>query len=292
MKEDQTKETQTLLETYQAMAGPIEFTLKSDIVFHYVMQESENALVGLVCSLKGLDRSQVKKVLLENPIDLNANLKETVMDIKLTLNNNETMNIELQMYSDAFWKPRSILYLCRAYDCIGNGDNYSLLKPTTHYCITDQEIGEADQFYSKYLLLNTETYQPYTQKLGINVLQLNHTDKATQEDIENKRVYWAELFKASTWEEFKRLADDDAMIEEVATLIFELNTDNQKKELLEGQRRYREQMATQYAAGYIDAENKYEKELADKDATIADKDATIADMQAELEQYRDKYGKL
>ena len=39
-------------------------------------------------------------------------------------------------------------------------------------------------------------------------------------------------------------------------MIFELNTDNQAKELLEGQRRYKEMMASQYTAGYTDAEEK------------------------------------
>lgn len=36
-------------------------------------------------------------------------------------------------------------------------------------------------------------------------------------------------------------------------MILELNYDNQAKELLEGQRRYREQMATEYATGVRDA---------------------------------------
>ena len=39
-------------------------------------------------------------------------------------------------------------------------------------------------------------------------------------------------------------------------MILELNTDNKAKEILEGQRRYREMLASQYAAGYSDAEEK------------------------------------
>ena len=35
-------------------------------------------------------------------------------------------------------------------------------------------------------------------------------------------------------------------------MIFELNYDNQAKELLEGQRRYREMMNSQYSYGVID----------------------------------------
>ncbi|SFU93609.1 Rpn family recombination-promoting nuclease/putative transposase [Butyrivibrio sp. M55] len=267
--------------TYETATGEIEFTLMSDMMFHYVMQQSEKALTGLVCALKGLSPDDVQDIHVENPIDLNSAGKETIMDIKLTLNSNEILNIELQVYPDKYWISRSILYLCRVYDNIGSGDNYSLIKPTTLFCITDQTLipKAAKEFYARYRLTNIKSHHLYTDKFGINVLQLNHTDLATQEDINHNLVYWASLFKATTWEEFKNLAKNHPDIEEVGNLIFELNYDNQAKELLEGQRRYREQMNSQYTAGYTDAEEKYESELAKKDATIAE-------LQAELEKYK------
>ena len=267
--------------TYETATGEIEFTLMSDMMFHYVMQNSKNALIGLVCALKGLSTDDVQDILVENPIDLNSAGKETIMDIKLTLNNNEILNIELQVYPDKYWISRSIIYLCRAYDNIGSGDNYSLVKPTTLFCITDQELipnAEAE-FYAKYRLINIKNRHLYTDKFGINMLQLNHTDLATQEDIVNNLVYWANLFKATTWEEFKNLAKNHPDIEEVGNLIFELNYDNQAKELLEGQRRYREQMNSQYTAGYTDAEEKYENE-------IVQLQAELKTLQAELEKYK------
>ena len=64
-------------------------------------------------------------------------------------------------------------------------------------------------------------------------------------------------------------------------MIFELDYSNQEKEILEGKRRYREQMNSQYTAGYTDAEEKYEPILTEKDATIAN-------LQAELEKYKNK----
>ena len=202
--------------SYKNATGTIKYTLKSDLMFHYVMQKSKSALKGLICALKGISPSDVKEVIVMNPIDLNSAAKETVLDLKLVLNNNEILNIELQVYTDKYWINRSILYLCRAYDSIGEGGDYSKLKPTTHFCITDQElILGNDEFYSSYLLLNTKNYQPYSDIFGIKVLQLNHTDSATKEDVDNDLVYWANLFKADTWEEFKKLADNNPAIEEV-----------------------------------------------------------------------------
>ena len=69
-------------------------------------------------------------------------------------------------------------------------------------------------------------------------------------------------------------------------LIYEVNADTQAKELMEGRRRYREQLATSYAAGEIKARKELSAIIADKDATIADKDATITKLQAELEKYK------
>ena len=117
-------------------------------------------------------------------------------------------------------------------------------------------------------------------KFSINALQLGHTS----------------------------LAENHLGIEEVETLIFELNYADQEKYILEGQRRYREQMNSQYTAGYTDAEEKCKAEIAkkdaeiaekhskisklqdgllsEKDATIANKDSEIAQLRAELEEYK------
>ena len=273
--------------TYENATGPIKYTLTSDLLFHYVMQKSTKALIGLVCSLKGISPNDVKSIEVINPIDLNSYAKETVMDLKLVLNSGEILNIELQTYTDPYWINRSVLYLCRAYDNIKEGENYSLLKPTTHYCITNQELfPEHPEFYSKFLLLNTKNHLPYTKNFGINVLQLNHIDLATKKDKANNLVYWAKLFNATTWEEFKTLATECPEVKEVGTLIFTLNTDNQTAEILEGQRRYREMLASEYAAGVQDTEKRLNKVIADQAVLIkkiqADKDAALADKDAEL----------
>ena len=266
--------------SYKNATGEIQYTLKSDLVFHYTMQKSEKALLGLVCALRGIKPDAVQSIKVENPIELNNIGKETVMDLKLTLNSGVIMNIELQMYTDPMWGPRSILYVCRAYDCIGTGDDYYKLKETVHYCITDQELIDAEpEFYARYKLLNVKNHKLYSNMLGINVLNLRYKDLATQEDIDDGLVYWAKLFMATTWEELASLVQGHDEVEEVADLILELNTDNQAKEIREGQRKYREQMATFQAL---------QKQVEDDQKTIADKDATIAALQAEIERLKNE----
>ncbi|WP_026517470.1 hypothetical protein [Butyrivibrio sp. MC2021] len=65
--------------SYKDATGEIKYTLKSDIVFHYTLQRSEKALLGLVCALRGIKPEEVKSIHVENPIDLNNISKETII---------------------------------------------------------------------------------------------------------------------------------------------------------------------------------------------------------------------
>lgn len=62
-------------------------------------------------------------------------------------------------------------------------------------------------------------------------------------------------------------------------LVYEVNADTQAKELMEGRRRYREQLATSYATGEIKARKELSAIIADKDATIANLMARIAELE-------------
>ena len=125
------------------------------------------------------------------------------------------------------------------------------------------------------------------------MVQLNQIENATNTDRENNLVYWAKLINAETWEEFRALANGSPAIEEVGDLMMQINADNEKKTVLEAQRKYREVVASQYAAGVEDTEKKLKPLIEEKDITIAEqkkaiekkdeaieeKDATIAKLQ-------------
>ncbi len=156
--------------------------------------------------------------------------------------------------------------------------------------------------------------------ISIGVVQLHYTENATYEDRQNNLVFWAKLFNAETWEEFKALANGIPAIEEVGNLMLILNTTDQEREILEGQRRYREQMASQYTAGYTDCEeklnpvisnlstqisglnrqnsdlNKKNSDLNKKNSDLNKKNSDLSqknsDLNNLLQKYRDKYGDI
>ena len=74
-------------------------------------------------------------------------------------------------------------------------------------------------------------------------------------------------------------------------MIFELNYADQEKYILEGQRRYREQMNSQYTAGYTDAEEKCKAEIAEKERLIAEKEAEIAEKHSKISKLQAEHNK-
>ena len=225
---------------FEEATGPIDVTLKNDMMFHLVMARSPKTLKGLVCSLKGLDPSAVRDVKITNPIDYSMYAtKEIILDVKVQLNDNEIIDIELQMYLAKTWQLRTLLYLCRTFDSLNESENYSLLKPTTFIAImNDPMFPDHPEFYSRYSLLNTKNFQPYSSYLNLNVLYLNMTEMATQEDIDNNLVYWAKVFKATDWEELRKLCSENDTFKEGAQVMYKSNIQSQEKTYMEAHEKY------------------------------------------------------
>jgi len=276
----------TVPASFHDATGPIPVTLMNDMVFHSVMQRSNIALKGLICALKGLNPDTVTDVILTNPIDYSKYKdKLIILDVKVILDNSEILDIELQVYHDINWERRSLLYLCRSFDCLGAGEDYALLKPTTLVAITDKDLfSSPPEFYSHYTLLNTKNYQPYSSLLNINMLYLNHTELATDKDIKNDLVHWAKLFRATTWEEVKSIVAVNPTFEEVATSLYTSNIQDEERTIFEAHEKFLMDQKNLYSSGYSagvkDSAEKVEAAVAEKDAAVTEKDAAVAEKDA------------
>ncbi len=58
--------------------------------------------------------------------------------------------------------------------------------------------------------------------LKLNVLYLKKTNLATEEDKKNNPVCWAELFKATTWEDQDKIDKMSTTIEHLKKLLAEV----------------------------------------------------------------------
>ena len=188
--------------------GTIDYNMTNDYMFRYILQENQKVLKGLICALLHLKPSQIKSLEILNPIDLSKTIsgKDFILDIKIVLNNEKIINLEMQVKNEYNWQDRSLVYLCRSYDQLYSGQDYEEARPAIHIGFVDFTIDkEHPEFYATYQLLNVKNYHVYSDKFVLSVVDLNHIELATEEDKAYGIDYWARMFKAKTWEDIKML---------------------------------------------------------------------------------------
>lgn len=188
------------LESYLNASGQIRYTMTNDYMFNVVFRDTD-ILAEFLCSLLDLDKILIRSVEVKNPL-LGGDAapdKTFILDINISLNDNALINIEMQVSNPGDWFDRSLSYLCRSFDRLYHGEQYSSTKSVLHIGILDFNVFPAHpEFYSSYKLMNIKNHQIYNDKFELRVLQLNHADLATKKDIDCGLAHWAALFKAST----------------------------------------------------------------------------------------------
>lgn len=215
---------------FQNAHGEIPFNMTNDYMFRAVLQESNQALRGLICSLLHLAESEVTSVEITNPIILGETVdaKEFRLDIHLLLNDNTLINLEMQITNHLNWPSRSIMYLCRSYDQLNRGQEYRDARPAIHIGFLDYTLfPKHPEFYAGYKLINMKNYQVYSDNLTLYVTDLSRIDLATEEDKQYHIDSWARLFKATTWEELKMTASKNDALYAAAKALFYKSSDEE-----------------------------------------------------------------
>ena len=247
-------------------AGPITIPMTNDYLFRALLQRNNNVLKGLISALLHLDPADISSVLITNPIELGKTCdeKDFILDIKLIMNNFVIINLEMQVINEHNWPDRSLNYLCRCFDDLDKGQPYTSAHPVIQIGLLNFTLfPEHPEFYATYQFLNVKNYTLYSDKLRLSVLDLTHTDLATEEDKKYQLDYWASLFKSTTWEELEMLAQNNEYIEQASETIYQLS----QEEAIRQQCEARED--------YYRRENGKKAEMKAKDNTIKEQQAII-----------------
>ncbi len=302
--------------------GKLPFTLTNDYMFKAVFQTDETVLRSLLCSLLDLTPGDIRSIVITNTLVLGATVesKDTILDIRLILNDDRFINLEMQIKNEGDWPERSLCYLCRAFDNLEKGASYLDVTPAHHIGILNFSLPHVQkQFYSHYFMINETTREVFSDKLRLSVLDLTQTALATEHDRQAGLTRWAAAFKATTWEEYQMLAEEDSIFKKVSDALYLIS---ENREVAEQCRRMQEAEARQkrwekleekYAAlentiaekenALVEKENLIAKKdsalaekdnalaekdsaLAEKDSVLAEKDSALAEKEAELEQLR------
>ena len=229
------------------------YGMRNDYMFHAVLQKNEEVLRNLLATLLEIDEAEIESCHIENPIELGKEIegKECILDVKLTLNNDKVINIELQVYKQTHWINRSLLYWARTYDNLKSGQDYSMLLPAYHIGILDFTLFENHpKFMAQYQILDVDDGYLYSDKLCIKVLDLTQLEKAKQESETNKKLLkWASIFKAETLEELEQLASGEEVFENMVVTMKKLSEDEKIRMQCEAREDYERSLLTEYNAG-------------------------------------------
>ena len=230
-----------LLTSLDDVHGALPIPMSNDYLFRALMQCNPNVLKALICALLHLDPANVTSVIILNPIELGETIddKTYILDIKVELNGNSIINLELQVINEGNWPERSLCYLCRAFDNLNHGQNYDDVQPAIQIGILDFTLFEdSPEFYANYYLMNTKNQRIYSDKFRLSVLDLTQINLATEEDRAYQIDRWAALFKATTWEELKMLAKTNPYIEEAVATIRQLTQEEKIRQQCEAREDY------------------------------------------------------
>lgn len=268
--------------SYRSATGKIRFTLTNDYMFKIIFQKTD-ILSGLLCALLDIPPKAIRSLEVTNPILTGSNVadKTFILDINITLNNSAFINIELQVANLGNWTDRSLSYLSRSFDQLYHGEDYSSTKQALHIGILDFTLfPEHPEFYASYRIMNTKTYQMYSDKFQLNVLELNQIHLATEEDKKRGLDQWAKLFKAQTWKEIIMLAAHDKSFDNIAQELYKANADDRIRRECEAREEF-----------YFE-QRRQQRELYALKKDLSTRDETISSLEAENARLREKLSAL
>lgn len=206
---------------------PLNVQLINDFAFKKVFR-NKKALTGLLSALLEIPAEQIVHLEFLDTLQLGNYRKDKkgILDIKVHLNNNRKINIEMQVEQEDYWKERSLFYLGRMYTGdLAAGEDYSLLEPCIHIGILAFDLPDTNGFYSRVRLMDEKTHQIYSDKMSLRVLYLNRLDQADEAERQTEVYRWAKLISARDWEDLRRIAMEDQYKAEAVKEMEKINAD-------------------------------------------------------------------
>ena len=292
-KSNNTREFTKPTVPFEQATGSPKYGLTNDYMFRVVFQENELARKGLIASVLHMNPKDIQSVTIRNPITPGQKIddKEFVLDLKVLLNNNHLINLEMQMADQHNWQDRSLSYLCRSFDNLYKGDAYTEAKPATHIGFLNfAPFPEEPEFNGCYKILNIKNHRLYSDKFTFHVIDLTHIKLATEEDTAWGIDHWARLFTATTWEEVKMIAENDIHMKAAAEEMYILSADEMIEERCRARNDYQKQINT-HKRDLRELENA-RKALKIKDDALKAKDAALKSTNLELDKALKEIEKL
>lgn len=189
---------------------------------------------GFLMALLNLKEYEIKKIEITDPFTLGENNeeKEGILDIKLVLNQNRKINIEMQNTYQDDWTERSLFYNCRMFtDGFQKGHLYGELPPCIHVGILNFNQMISPNYYHKFYLMDEKTKEIYSRKFQFHMLELKKLKYAKEKQQRKPLYQWAKLIAAQTWEELEQESKGNKYMERALEEMIKISQDEMERYL-------------------------------------------------------------
>ena len=174
---------------------------KVDYAFKRIFGSEENrdVLTGLLNAIfAGSVMGPIREVELLNPFSFKDAIDDrlSILDIKARDDQQRESLVEMQNLAHADYRGRLVYYGARHFSqMLGEGDDYSQLKPVIVVCIlNDVLFEESVPFHSCFELIDARSGLRFSEHLTIHVLELPKFDK-TLNDLVDELDRWVYFLK-------------------------------------------------------------------------------------------------
>ncbi len=210
-----------------------EFLMKPrvDYAFKEIMMD-EKARIGFLSAMLKLKPEEIKETRM-----LNTNLRKQsekeklgILDVRILMNDNTEIDIEIQLAAMNIWADRALFYLAKMYtEQISAGEDYNAFKKCVSISILDFKLFEHDpEFYSCFHIWEDSRHFLYTDKMEFHVLELPKLPKELKKDSSDIEL-WGKFISAERKEEFDMLAEKNAYIGSAYQCLQVISQDEEKR---------------------------------------------------------------
>lgn len=186
-----------------------------------------------------------------------------ILDVRVALDGDIQIDMEIQIAKFMFWQERSLFYLSKMYsEDIHVGDDYHVLGKCIHVGILDFLLFEEDaEYYSRFHLWEDTRRRMYSDKLEIHIVELPKLGR--HEYPETALLKWAKFISAEKKEEFEMIAKTDPHIQKAYEEL-QHNSEDEEKRLeyearLKANLDYNTMIYSSWHSGYDEGERKGER---------------------------------
>ncbi len=175
---------------------------KYDFSFKQLMQ-NEEVRKYFISDVLGIPAAEIRSVRLASPFlwKRYSGQKQGILDVRVELNDDRMVNIELQIKMLACWDKRSLFYLAKMFtEELLVGEQFHRLKKCICINLLDFNLDEDPEYHRIYRLRN-EKGQEYSDLFEMHVIELGKKLKGTEPVDE-----WIRLMNVRTEEELEMIS--------------------------------------------------------------------------------------